>query len=113
MAGCLDVDKRPAVSSGGILYSTGSMNNSKRGGHEPPDVFCGLASLIVEGRVPRTDVGKDGRGVHHEEGPHAMKHYGPSGNLLHGHVCSADNYMVKTKFSYLSDSNYNYTTCKL
>jgi hypothetical protein len=100
MAGSLDVDKRPVVSSGGKLYSSASMNTNKCGGHESPDVFCGLASLIVEGRVPRTDVGKDSRGVHHEEGPHALKHYGPSGNLLHGHVCSADNYMVTTTFSY-------------
>ena len=94
MAGSLDIDKRPVVNSGGILYSSTSMNTNKRGGHEPPDVFCGLASLIVEGRVPRTEGGKDGRGVHHEEGPHALKHYGPSGNQLHGHVCSSDNFVV-------------------
>ena len=94
MAGSLDVDKRPVVNSGGLLYSTTSMNPNKCGGHEPPDVFCGLASLIVEGRVPRRDGGKDGRGVYHEEGPHALKHYGPNSSLFHGHLCSADDYMV-------------------
>ena len=108
MAGSLNVDKRPIVNSGGIIYSTTTMNTGKSSGHEPPDVFCGLASLIVEGRVPRPDGGKDGRGVHHEEGPHSLKHYGPGGSVLHGHQCSSDDYMVNIPiFEYL-EVNFNF-----
>ena len=94
MAGSLDVDKRPVVNSGGILYPSTAMSSNKSLGHEPPDVFCGLGSVIVEGRVPRKEVGKDGHGVHHEEGPHALKHFGPSGSINRGHVCCSNNYMV-------------------
>ena len=94
MAGSLDVDKRPIVNSGGIPYSSTNMNTNKGIGHEPPDVFCGLGSLIVEGRVPRTEVEKEGYGVHHEEGPHALKHFGPSGGINRSHVCYSHNYMV-------------------
>ena len=94
MAGSLDVDKRPIVNNGGMPYSSSSMNTNKGIGHEPPDVFCGLGSVIVEGRVPRTEVGKDGHGVHHEEGPHALKHFGPSGGINRSHVCYSNNYMV-------------------
>ena len=98
MAGSIDLDKRPAVTSGGGMRATASSINAHNcgGGNEPPDVFCGLASLIVEGRVPRPDGFKDGGrgGPYHGEGPHALKHHGPGGNILHGHVCSVDDYMV-------------------
>ena len=56
---------------------------------EPPDVFCDLASLIVEGRIPRTD----GRG--YGEGPHVPQ---TSGKPLAGqrHDCAQDNIMVSS-----------------
>ncbi len=56
---------------------------------EPPDVFCDLASLIVEGRVPRVD----GRG--YGEGPHVPQN---SGKPLLGqqrHICSEESIMVR------------------
>ena len=42
----------------------GAFEGANNPSSEPPDVFCGLASLIVEGRIPRND----GRG--YGEGPH-------------------------------------------
>ena len=42
----------------------GAFEGANNASSEPPDVFCGLASLIVEGRIPRND----GRG--YGEGPH-------------------------------------------
>ena len=56
-------------------------------GEEPPDVFCGLASLIVEGRVPKND----GRG--YGEGPHVP----PTGSkaLSLRHECSDENNTVR------------------
>ena len=55
---------------------------------EPPDVFCNLGSLIVEGRMPRPGAAR-GCG----EGPHV-----PMPNI-HGaagqrHECSLGNYLV-------------------
>jgi hypothetical protein len=56
---------------------------------EPPDVFCGLASLLVEGRVPRND----GRG--YGEGPHVPQTTGGSKPLGGSrHECSVENNMV-------------------
>ena len=52
---------------------------------EPTDVFCGLASLIVEGRMPR----KDGRG--YGEGPHVPQN---KALISSRHDCSDENYMV-------------------
>ena len=52
---------------------------------DPPDVFCSLGSLIVEGRVPS----KDDRG--YAEGPHVP----PPRNIPIGrHECTSDNFMV-------------------
>jgi hypothetical protein len=52
---------------------------------DPPDVFCSLGSLIVEGRVPANV--ERGYG----EGPHVP----PSRNVpLARHECSDDNFMV-------------------
>ena len=95
MAGSIDLDKRRTVTTGGgIILPATSMTSHTGGGHEPPDVFCGLARLIVEGRVPRPCGGKDGRDVYHGEGPHALRHHGPGGNIFYGHECSDDDYMV-------------------
>ena len=56
--------------------------------HELPDVFCGLGSLIVEGRLP--NIGSD-RG--YGEGPHVPM----PGNLAlsRQHECSSTSYMVR------------------
>jgi hypothetical protein len=52
---------------------------------DPPDVFCSLGSLIVEGRVPSND----DRG--YAEGPHVP----PPRNIPIGrHECSEDHFMV-------------------
>ena len=60
---------------------------------DPPDVFCSLGSLIVEGRVPAND----DRG--YGEGPHVP----PSRNVpIPRHECSEDNFMVC--FFYIEDS---------
>eukprot|EP00095_Tigriopus_kingsejongensis_P000275 maker-scaffold329_size204955-snap-gene-1.23 protein:Tk00275 transcript:maker-scaffold329_size204955-snap-gene-1.23-mRNA-1 annotation:"protein fam214a" len=56
---------------------------------EPPDVFCSIGSLIVEGRVPHQS---DERG--YREGPHVP----PLGGGLrqqYAHCCSAEEYMCK------------------
>ena len=53
---------------------------------EPPDVFCGLASLIVEGRIPRND----GRG--YGEGPHVPQT--ASKSLSSRHECCNENNVV-------------------
>ena len=55
---------------------------------EPPDVFCGLASLIVEGRIPRNDV----RG--YGEGPHVPPYSQGNKALNWRHECSDENNMV-------------------
>ena len=57
---------------------------------EPPDVFCSLGSLIVEGRLPRPG---QSRGC--GEGPHVPPpnlHGGPA--LAQRHHCSQENYLV-------------------
>lgn len=63
-------------------------NERNDSGLEPPDVFCGIGSLIVEGRVPhRTNE----RGF--KEGPHVP----PLGGGLRQtspHLCSGEEYMV-------------------
>ena len=59
------------------------------GSNEPPDVFCNLASLIVEGRMPR----HDGRG--YGEGPHVPQK--ASKNLGSRHECSDENSMVSDR----------------
>ena len=51
---------------------------------EPPEVFCGLGSLIVEGRVPL-----QGHERGFGEGPHV-----PHPAAKHRHECSQDSYMV-------------------
>ena len=57
---------------------------------DPPDVFCSLGSLIVEGRVPaNVDRG-------YGEGPHVP----PSRTLpLARHACSEENSMVRLNTS--------------
>ncbi|XP_059078940.1 atos homolog protein A-like isoform X2 [Tigriopus californicus] len=64
-------------------------NERNDSGLEPPDVFCGIGSLIVEGRVPhRTNE----RGF--KEGPHVP----PLGGGLrqsYPHLCSGEEYMCK------------------
>ena len=61
---------------------------------QPPDVFCGLGSLIVEGRLPISDqVGGDGGGRGYREGPHVPP---PPGSITgHRHECHEENYMVR------------------
>ena len=54
---------------------------------ETPDVFCGLASLIVEGRLPRHDGRGYGEGTHVPIGTKGPRH----------HVCSEENTMVRVK----------------
>lgn len=53
--------------------------------YEAPDVFCGLASLIVEGRLPRNDGRGYGEGTHVPIGTKGPRH----------HVCSEENTMCK------------------
>jgi len=53
---------------------------------EPPEVFCVLGSLIVEGRVPV----KDDRGF--GEGPHVPF---PRALANVRHECNAENFMVR------------------
>ena len=55
------------------------------GAQDPPDVFCNLGSLIVEGRVPR----RGERG--YAEGPHVPQ---PGNIAQNRHVCTAESYMV-------------------
>lgn len=78
---------------GGFEVAKTSSNSS-----EPPDVFCGLASLIVEGRVPKTD----GRG--YGEGPHAPQTANKSLSLRH--ECSDENNMVRTCYFWRENSKY-------
>ena len=59
-----------------------STNNAD---YEPSDVFCGLASLIVEGRLPRHDGRGYGEGTHVPIGTKGPRH----------HVCSEENTMVR------------------
>ena len=53
--------------------------------YEAPDVFCGLASLIVEGRLPRYGGRGYGEGTHVPIGTKGHRH----------HVCSEENTMVR------------------
>ena len=53
--------------------------------YEAPDVFCGLASLIVEGRLPRYGGRGYGEGTHVPIGTKGIRQ----------HVCSEENTMVR------------------
>ena len=55
---------------------------------EPTDVFCGLASLIVEGRMPRND--RRGYG----EGPHVPPPVTKPLSSASRHECSEENNLV-------------------
>ena len=55
---------------------------------EPPDVFCALGSLVVEGRIPDRGAGRGGgRGYH--EGSHVELP-----GRISRHKCSTDEYLV-------------------
>ena len=58
---------------------------SNNADYEAPDVFCGLASLIVEGRLPRYGGRGYGEGTHVPIGTKGHRH----------HVCSEENTMVR------------------
>ena len=64
----------------------GAFEGANNPSSEPPDVFCGLASLIVEGRIPRND----GRG--YGEGPHVPQT--ASKALTSRHECRDENNVV-------------------
>ena len=55
---------------------------------EPTDVFCGLASLIVEGRMPKND--RRGYG----EGPHVPPPVTKPLSSASRHECSEENNLV-------------------
>ena len=60
--GCVVGSGAASSSSGGGVYghhAAGGGNDDSAPSLEPPDVFCALGSLIVEGRIP--DRGKNGR----------------------------------------------------
>ena len=59
---------------------------------EPPDVFCALGSLVVEGRIPDRGAGRGGgRGYH--EGSHVELP-----GRISRHKCSIDEYLVSYFF---------------
>ena len=68
----------------------GAFEGANNASSEPPDVFCGLASLIVEGRIPRND----GRG--YGEGPHVPQT--ASKSLISRHECCNENNVVSIFF---------------
>jgi hypothetical protein len=63
---------------------------------EPPDVFCALGSLIVEGRLPRAG---GGRGC--AEGPHVELP-----GRISRHKCSAHQYLVSLQALFTTYSWY-------
>ena len=78
----------PAPSGGSTSPSTPpSTSSSLEDCLEPPDVFCNLGCLIVEGRVPKGN----GRGF--GEGPHVPR-TGVGNKGANKHECSFDSYMV-------------------
>ena len=74
----------------GTAFEGSNSPRGPSGASEPPDVFCGLASLIVEGRIPRND----GRG--YGEGPHVPQT--ASKSLSSRHECCNENNVVSSKF---------------
>ena len=68
----------------------GAFEGANNASSEPPDVFCGLASLIVEGRIPRND----GRG--YGEGPHVPQT--ASKSLSSRHECCNENNVVSISY---------------
>ena len=70
----------------GTAFEGSNSPRGPSGASEPPDVFCGLASLIVEGRIPRND----GRG--YGEGPHVPQT--ASKSLSSRHECCNENNVV-------------------
>ena len=73
----------------GTAFEGSNSPRGPSGASEPPDVFCGLASLIVEGRIPRND----GRG--YGEGPHVPQT--ASKSLSSRHECCNENNVVSLK----------------
>ena len=73
----------------GTAFEGSNSPRGPSGASEPPDVFCGLASLIVEGRIPRND----GRG--YGEGPHVPQT--ASKSLSSRHECCNENNVVSSK----------------
>jgi len=71
----------------GTAFEGSNSPRGPSGASEPPDVFCGLASLIVEGRIPRND----GRG--YGEGPHVPQT--ASKSLSSRHECCNENNVCK------------------
>ena len=70
---------------------------------EPPEVFCSLGSLIVEGRVPT----RDDRG--YGEGPHVPPRGGMGGqrqSKAPAHECSEEEYMVSLRIRSLKFSKF-------
>lgn len=76
------------ASSVGSAAAAGAGGGGSNTNHEPPDVFCSLGSLIVEGRVPKEE---DRRG--YVEGPHVPQQPGnPQAHRFH--ECSMDSVVV-------------------
>ena len=84
----------------GTAFEGSNSPRGPSGASEPPDVFCGLASLIVEGRIPRND----GRG--YGEGPHVPQT--ASKSLSSRHECCNENNVVSLKYTYMKNKIWRF-----